>query len=134
VGIAYSNIIIQLVGGMGVLGMALSTVGLYGLVAYSVSRRTREIGIRMALGARRETVVRMVLWQGLRLALAGIIAGLLGARFVCPMVTSAFALRPAGTLMFVVIPVPLLLVTILASWAPARRAARVDPLTALHEE
>jgi len=134
VGIGYSNIIIQLVGGMGLLGMALATVGLYGLVAYSVSRRTREIGIRMALGANPRAVMRMVLWQGLRLGLVGVAAGLLVSRYVCRMVTSAFALEHTGVLIFIAIPLPLLIITVLATWAPARRAARVDPLTSLHDE
>ena len=133
-GIGYSNVIIELVGGMGLLGVILATVGLYGVVAYSVSRRTREIGIRMALGAGRRAVVRMVLWQGLRLGLWGVAAGLLFAHYACRIITSALALPQINALVYFAVPLPLLLITILAAWAPARRAARVDPLTSLHDE
>lgn len=73
--------------------MAPATVGLYGPVAYSVSRRTREFGIRMALGADRRSVLRMVLWQGLRLGLMGVAAGLRVAYYVCRTVIAIFALN-----------------------------------------
>ncbi|HUJ21601.1 MAG TPA: ABC transporter permease [Bryobacteraceae bacterium] len=132
-----SNIIVQLTAGMGLMGLILAVVGLYGLVAYSVSRRTREIGIRMALGADRQAVVWMVLRQGLRLGLAGVAAGLVAALYVCPLITSAaslFAFEHVDPLIFLAIPLLLLLITVVAAWAPARRAARVDPLTSLHDE
>jgi putative ABC transport system permease protein len=116
----------------------LATVGLYGLVAYSVSRRTREIGIRMALGADRRSVVWMVLRQGLRLGLAGLAVGLLAAFYACRAITSAisliFTFNRVDPLIFIAIPLLLLLVTVAAAWAPARRAARVDPLTSLRDE
>ncbi|HVN07110.1 MAG TPA: ABC transporter permease [Bryobacteraceae bacterium] len=132
-----SNIIVQLVAGMGLIGMILAAVGLYGLVAYSVSRRTREIGIRMALGADRGSVVRMILRQGLLLGLAGVAVGLAAAFYVCPLVTSAlsfFAFTHVDPLVFVAIPLLLLFITALATWVPARRASLVDPLTSLHDE
>ena len=132
--IKYSNIVTQLVTGMGLLGVILATVGLYGLVAYSVSRRTREIGIRMALGAERRSVVRMVLRQGLQLGVAGVAAGLLVAHYVCRAVTAAFSLEHTNPVIFVVIPLPLLAITLLAAWGPARRAAQIDPLTSLRDE
>jgi ABC-type antimicrobial peptide transport system permease subunit len=132
-----STIIVQMVGGLGLMGMILAAVGLYGLVAYSVSRRTREIGIRMALGAERRSVVRMVLRQGLQLGVAGVAFGLVAAIYACGAVTSAISLFAFGhvdPLIFIAIPLLLLLVTVAAAWAPARRAARVDPLTSLRDE
>jgi len=132
-----SNIIIQVVGGMGLLGLLLAVVGLYGLVAYSVSRRTREIGIRMAIGADRGKVVWMVLRQGLELGVAGVAVGLVLSFFACRMATSVFslvALNGVDPLIFVVLPLLLLLVTVLATWAPARRASLIDPMRALRDE
>jgi predicted permease len=127
----------EVVGAMSVMGMILAMVGLYGLVAYSVSRRRREIGIRMALGADRRSVVWMVLRQGLRLGLAGVAAGLVAAFWACRAITSDpffFAFKRVDPLVFIAIPLLLLLVTVLATWAPARHAARVDPLTSLRDE
>jgi ABC-type antimicrobial peptide transport system permease subunit len=125
---------------MGLMGMILAMVGLYGLVAYSVSRRAREIGIRMALGADPGSVVWMVLRQGLWLGLAGVAVGLAAAfayLYACSAVgglTSIFSFKRVDPLIFVAIPLLLLLVTLLATWAPARHAARVDPLTSLRDE
>jgi len=127
----------QTTAAMGVMGMILATVGLYGLVAYSVSRRTREIGIRMALGADRRAVLRMVLRQGLWLGLAGVAAGLVVAYYACGAVTSAislFSFNRAHPLIFITIPLLLLAITVLAAWEPARRASLVDPLTSLRDE
>jgi putative ABC transport system permease protein len=132
-----ADILIEIVAGMGVIGLLLSAVGLYGLVAYSVSRRTREIGIRMALGADHREVVWMVLRQGLRLGLAGVAAGLVAALYACRALIaglSFFAFMRVDPVVYIAIPVLLLVVTLLASWGPARRAARVDPLTSLHDE
>jgi len=114
--------------------MALATVGLYGLVAYSVSRRTREIGIRMALGADRGAVLGMVLRQGLQLGVAGVAAGLLVALYACRMVTGAFSLEHTSLMTFIATPLPLLAITVLASWVPARRASLIDPLRSLRDE
>jgi predicted permease len=131
------NMVVQVVGGMGLTGMILAAVGLYGLVAYSVSRRTREIGIRMALGASQGSVVRMVLRQGLRLGVAGVAVGMAGAYFAWRAIIYSIGLfnfRRVDPLIFIAIPLTLLLITVLASWAPARRAARVDPLTSLRDQ
>jgi len=114
-----------------------AVLGLYGLVAYSVSRRTREIGIRMAIGADRRKVVWMVLRQGLELGVAGVAVGLVLSFFACRMATSVFslvALNGVDPLIFVVLPLLLLLVTVLATWAPARRASLIDPMRALRDE
>ena len=132
-----SNLIVEIVGGMGMLGLILAVVGLHGLVAYSVSRRTREIGIRIALGGNPRTVVGMVLRQGLRLGLAGVGAGLAAAFYVCPLITSRlsfFEFNRVDPLIFVAMPLVLLTITTLAAWAPAQKASRVDPLTSLRDE
>ena len=132
-----SDIIVQIVAGMGLMGLILAVVGLYGLVAYSVSRRTREIGIRMAIGADRGKVVRMVLRQGLRLGVAGVAAGLVAGYFACRVVTSAFSFVTfdrVDPLVLAGIALPLLAITGLATWAPARRASLIDPLRALRDE
>jgi len=131
-----SELITQVVGGMGLMGMILAAVGLYGLVAYSVSRRTAEIGVRTALGADRHAVVRMVLGQGLRLGLAGAAAGLAVAYAACRAATSAlpFFVQRVDPLIYLAIPLLLLFITALATWAPARRASRIDPLRALRAE
>jgi putative ABC transport system permease protein len=127
----------EVVGAMGVMGTILAMVGLYGLAAYSVSRRRREIGIRMALGADRRSVVWMVLRQGLRLGLAGAAVGMVAAFYACRAITSDpffFAFKRVDPVVLIAIPLLLLLVTVLATWAPARHAARVDPLTSLRDE
>jgi len=119
------------------MGLILAVVGLYGLVAYSVSRRTREIGIRMAIGADRQKVVWMVLRQGLRLGVAGVAVGLVVGYFACRVVTSAFSFVTfdrVDPLVLAAIAVPLLAITGLATWAPARRASLIDPLHALRDE
>jgi predicted permease len=128
------NLIVQTVGGMGMMGLLLAMVGLYGLVAYSVSRRTREFGIRMAIGAESVQVLSMVLRQGLRLSLAGIAIGLvmsLGAGRVLKVALGSVDSDPAS---FVIVPVVLLAVTMLAAYVPALRASRVAPMKALRWE
>ncbi|HTS27970.1 MAG TPA: ABC transporter permease [Bryobacteraceae bacterium] len=135
-GVKTSNMILQNVLLMGLMGMVLAAVGLYGLVAYAVSRRTTEIGIRMALGAERRAVVWMVLRQGLRLGGAGVTVGLALAIFVCRGVGSTlafFAFGHISAMAYIGVPLLLLVVTAVASWAPARRASHVDPLTSLRD-
>ena len=131
------NMTIEIVAGLGLMGLLLAVVGLYGLVAYSVSRRTREIGIRIAVGADPGNVIRMVLRQGLTLGAAGVAAGLVVSLFACRAMTSAtwfFSFDRVNPAIFVAIPTVLLAVTALAAWAPARRASRVDPMRALRDE
>jgi predicted permease len=127
------NVLITLVGSMGLMGLALAIVGLYGLVAYAVSRRTREIGIRMAIGADRAVVLRMILRQGLLLASVGLVVGLavsVGAgRAMRALFPSGNNERDVAALL-IVIPV-VLGVTFLAAYLPARRASRVNPVQAL---
>jgi ABC-type antimicrobial peptide transport system permease subunit len=135
--VTLTNMIVGTVAGMGLMALLLAMAGLYGLVAYSVSRRTREIGIRIAIGADRQQVVRMVLGQGLTLGAAGVGAGLVVSIFACRALTSAtwfFTFDRVNPLIFVAIALLLVGVTTLAAWAPARHASRIDPMTALREE
>jgi len=130
------NVLITIIGSMGVMGLCLSIVGLYGLVAYGVSRRTREIGIRMAIGADRSAVLRMVLRQGIVLAVAGLIVGLAAAVGAGQLLAAAF---PTGSdqqdVLSLLLVIPIVLsVTFLAAYFPARQAARVDPIRALRQE
>jgi predicted permease len=123
------------VGTMGLLGLSLALVGLYGLVAYAAARRTREIGIRMAIGAPAASVLRMVLRHGFALAGAGVVLGVIGSIAAGGLIRGVFP--NAGTIdlttYLLVVPV-LVAVTLLAAWVPARRAARIDPLVALRQE
>ena len=124
----------QVVGAMGLIGLLLAMVGLYGLTAYSVARRTREIGIRMAIGADRGSVVRMVLRQGLLLALAGLGIGLVASFGAEKTVMALFGSTQRDALAYVLVAPLLLGVTLLAVWVPARRASRVDPMRTLRYE
>jgi putative ABC transport system permease protein len=130
------NVLVSIVGAMGLMGLGLSIVGLYGLVAYAASRRTREIGIRMAIGAGRATVLRMVLRQGFALALAGLVVGLVASVGAGQLLRAAF---PNGSdqrdiaAFLLVVPI-VLAVTFLAAYIPARQASRVNPIQALRCE
>lgn len=118
-----------------VLALILSCIGLYGLLSYEVSRRTREIGIRMALGAERRDVLRLVVGQGITLALIGTIAGVAVALVLTRFLSSLlFNVKPADPATFTAIAVLIALVAFAASYIPARRATRVDPMVALRYE
>lgn len=124
-----------LFGIFGLTGLLLAIVGLYGIMSYSVSRRTREIGIRIALGSQLGAVERLVVRQGLLLTIIavaiGLPAALIGARFSASFL---YGVHPHDAITFFTVPVALLAVALLACWIPARRAARVDPQTALRYE
>ena len=124
-----------ILGAFGVVALLLAAVGLYGVVAFAVAQRTREIGIRSALGARSGDLMRLMLRQGLVLAGVGVVVGLPIA-FVAARLLSGFLLGGSAwnPVVFVVAAVALTLVTALASWIPARRAARVDPMVALRAQ
>ena len=128
-------LILELVSTMGLLGLALALVGLYGLISYSVSRRTQEIGIRMALGANRPNVVKMVLRQGLLLSLIGIGIGFVASLGVHSVLSRGLiGLGSSNPAVLVIVPLALLLVTIAACYVPAHRASQVDPIRALRWE
>jgi hypothetical protein len=115
--------------------LVLAAVGVYGVMAYSVAARTREIGVRVALGARPSDVFGMVVRQGMRSAAIGLTAGLLGAAALGRVLTTLlYGVRPTDGVTFAAVAVVLLLVVLAACVVPARRAVRVDPLEALRSE
>ena len=124
-----------LTGIFGVVALALSIVGIFGVVSYVAAQRTREIGVRMALGAQRREILTLVVGQGMRPILAGIAAGIAGAIGVTRFISNLlFGVAPLDPLTFGVAIVLLTAVGLAACWIPARRATRVDPLTALRAE
>jgi putative ABC transport system permease protein len=133
--VSTGNTILEIVSGMGMMGLVLAMIGLYGLGAYAVSRRTREIGIRMAIGASRPSVLQMTLWRGLMPALYGVAVGLVGSFGAERMLKAVFPTHNRVDFGAYLLVVPVLLaITMLAAYIPARRASMVDPLTALRHE
>ena len=119
----------------GLLALLLATIGLYGTMAYSVTRKTHEIGIRLAMGAKPRDVLRMVLGQGLQLAFVGVVIGVVAALAATRLIsTMIYGVTPTDPLTFAAVAVFLVLVALLACYIPARRATRVDPLVALRHE
>ena len=124
----------DLVGGFAGLAVLLASIGIYGLLAYMVGQRSREIGIRMALGAQRDDILRMFLRKGVALAAVGIVAGLVVSAFTASIMASLlYGVRPHDPAVFLIVPLLLLAVAVLASYLPARRATKVDPMSALRE-
>ena len=124
-----------LLGMFAALGLTLTVVGIYGLISYLVAERTREIGIRMALGAGRMEVLTLIISQGFRLALIGVASGILGALALTRFLASLlFGVEPKDPLTFVVVPLVLIGIALIATYIPARRATKVDPMVALRYE
>jgi putative ABC transport system permease protein len=119
----------------GVSALLLAAIGIYGLMAYSIEQRTQEIGIRLALGANARQVRRMVVFQGMRLAIAGVVAGIASAFGLARLIASLlFGVQAWDPTVFISAPILLTLVALVAAWIPARRASRVDPIDALRYE
>src|SRR5262249_18416857 len=121
-------------GALGLLGLALALVGVYGVVSYAASQRTQEIGVRMALGAGRAEIIRLVLGRGLVLVIVGILIGTAAALSVSRVVANLlFNVSPSDPVTFVGVPLLLGAMTLAASYVPAYRATRIDPAVALRE-
>ncbi len=124
-----------LLGTFAALAIVLTTIGLYGVIAYSVVQRTREMGIRVALGAQRRSISSMVLRQGALLALTGVVGGLVTSLFAVRLIRGLlFGIGLTDPATFIAVPLLLMSVALLASYIPARRAMRVDPIVALRHE
>jgi putative ABC transport system permease protein len=133
--VAQPRLYLVLIASFAGTAMLLSAIGLYGVLAYAVGQRTREIGIRLALGARRGAVLRMVMTQAGRLAMIGVAIGL-GAAVIASRAlrSQLFQVAPTDLLTYVVVGAGLLFVALLASWIPAWRASRIDPIRALRHD
>jgi putative ABC transport system permease protein len=126
---------VTLLGVFAAMAMLLAAIGIYGVVSYSVAQRTQEIGVRVALGAGRRAIFGMVLGQALRLAAAGVIAGVAAAAALARLVASQlFQTSEFDPLTFAAMAAVLVAVALAASYIPARRATRVDPMVALRYE
>jgi putative ABC transport system permease protein len=124
----------DLVGGFAGLAVLLASIGIYGLMAYMVGQRSREIGLRIALGARRDDILKLFLRKGVALAGVGIVAGVVVSASTASMMASLlYGVRPHDPAVFLIVPLLLLAVAVLASYLPARRATKVDPMIALRD-
>lgn len=133
--VAQPRLYLVLIASFAGTAMLLAAIGLYGVLAYAVGQRTREIGIRLALGAKRGEVLRMVMAQAGQLAVTGVVLGL-GAAFLASRLLRAqlFEIAPTDTVTYVTVALGLFAIALVASWIPARRAARIDPLVALRHD
>jgi len=133
--VARPRLLTVLLGVFGGLGLLLGSLGIYGVLAYLVNQRQREIGVRMALGAQQSDVLRLVVWRGMVLAIAGVLIGLIGALALTRLMQGVlYGVEATDPLTFGVVALGLLAVAALASWLPARRAASVDPAVAIRYE
>jgi predicted permease len=133
--VAARRFVMLLLGGFAVLALTLAGIGIYGVLAYLVGQRTRELGIRMALGADRRTVLRLVLRQSLWHVGPGVVLGVVGALALTRLLQSQlYGVQPADSLTFTAVTLLLVVIALVASWIPARRAAAVSPMAALSAE
>ena len=133
--VAQRRLTMQMIATLAVAALALAAVGIYGVIAYSVSQRTREIGVRMALGARRGDVLRMIVGEAMFLTAAGVALGLGGALLLTRLMNDLlFGVTPSDPVTFVAVALTLGMVALAASYLPGRRATRVDPSIALRAE
>lgn len=125
----------MMLGAFAVFALILAVVGVYGVMSYLVTQGTHDIGVRMALGAQRSSIVRMVIRQGLELTGAGVVFGLIGAAALTRVMASLlFGVSATDIVTFSTVPLILAAIALLASYLPARRATQVDPVVALREE
>jgi hypothetical protein len=133
--VADFRILIQTVTGLGLMGLILAVIGLHGIVSYTVRKRTREFGIRMAIGAGRWEIMRMVLRQSLVLGISGILVGLIAGMLASRQLTSlGMFCVPVRAFPFFIVSFVLLLTIVFAGFVPARRASLIDPMKVLREE
>jgi ABC-type antimicrobial peptide transport system permease subunit len=128
----FNMLLLSIFGGS---ALVLAAIGIYGLMAYSVQQRTQEIGIRMAMGADRGRITKMVVWQGMRLTLAGVVIGVGAAFGLTKLVASLlFGVKQWDPAVFVTVPLMLSAVALFAVWLPALRASKLNPMEALRTE
>ncbi len=124
-----------LLGIFGAVALVLAAIGIYGLMAYSVEQRTQEMGIRMALGADRSTIRKLVVWQGMKLAIVGVLLGIGGAFGLTRFIASfLFGVKSWDPMVFITVPLILSAVALFAVWLPATRASKLNPMQALRVE
>jgi putative ABC transport system permease protein len=129
------NFDLLLLGAFSLLSLSLAAVGVYAVMAFSVPQRTREIGIRIALGAHSQDVMHLIIRQGVQLAVAGSSLGVVSAFFLRKIMASfLFGLSANDPLVFSIVPCIMVVVIVLACWSPAHRATKVDPIVALRYE
>jgi predicted lysophospholipase L1 biosynthesis ABC-type transport system permease subunit len=132
---ARQNFNLLLLSAFATIALLLAVIGIYGVMSYTVEQRTHEIGIRTALGASRRDTLSLVFTQALRMALAGIVGGVIASAALTQLLTAQlFAARPLDPLTFITVPVILLATALAAAYVPALKAGRVDPMTALRHE
>jgi ABC-type antimicrobial peptide transport system permease subunit len=133
--ISSRRLIMQLLAALSLLALTLAAIGIYGVLSYRVTQQTREIGVRLALGAQPRNILQLILKHGLALALVGICVGIAGALAITRLLRGVlYGVTATDPVTFGVIAVGLLLVALLACWIPARRATKVDPMIALRND